>query len=168
MNLKKPHKDIKLKNDSGFTLIEVLIAMGIFAIGFLAVGLMQINALNTTNSARRITEAMALAENQAEIFRALPFYDDDQDLDATGGVDPFDILPVFDPTGNPYTVNSPGPYTVRWTVDDTLPLPGYSAGVLGANRVPNSMMIRIWVTPDNAATETLAEIEFAKFCGKAI
>lgn len=62
------------KGHAGFTLIEVSIAMGIFAIGFLAVSRMQIHGVNLTTGARVITEALELAEAQAEYFHALPFY----------------------------------------------------------------------------------------------
>lgn len=158
----------KMSNNDGFTIIEVLIAIAIFAIGFLAVGLMQINAMNTTNSARRHTEAIALAEDQAEMLRALPFYDRDQDLDGDGAVEPYDILPDLATAGddNPHEIDADGPYTVRWTVDPTRPLPGYPPGVLNPNLVPNSMTIRLWVTTDNNDEDILAELEFAKFCGK--
>ena len=63
-----------LKGHAGYTLIEVSIAMGIFAIGFLAVARMQIQGVNITTSARVITEALELAEAQVEYFHALPFY----------------------------------------------------------------------------------------------
>ncbi|MDO9264771.1 MAG: prepilin-type N-terminal cleavage/methylation domain-containing protein [Desulfosalsimonadaceae bacterium] len=167
MIFKIPHKTGGTNGESGFTLIELLIAIAIFAIGFMAVGAMQISSLNKTNSARRTTEAMALAEDQSEMLRALPFYDNDQDLDGDGAVEPFDILPDLDVDGNPHELDAPGPYTVRWEVDPTRPLPGYPAGVLDpANIVPNAMTILVWVTPDDRDADILAEIEFAKFCGK--
>jgi type II secretion system protein I len=50
----------------GFTLIEVLMAMAIFAIGILAVGSMQIAAMNGGASARRSTDAATIAQDQIE------------------------------------------------------------------------------------------------------
>ena len=163
-----------MKNNGGFTMIEVLVAVAIFAIGFLAVGLMQIRAMNTTNSARRTTEAMALAEDQAEWLRSLVFYDKTRDLDGVHGIEPFDILPDLragehPQAGDGYLPVANSPYTVRWRVTHNEPLPGYPIGVLDpAKIVMRSMTIHVWVTPNNNAGDTLAEIEFAKFCGKAI
>ncbi len=69
-------KQIKKKNNSqGFTLIEVLIAMSIFAIGFLAVATMQITANKSTRRAVEVTEATAIASDRMERLMALP-YDD--------------------------------------------------------------------------------------------
>lgn len=152
MNLNKPRKTEKIKNDSGFTLIEVLIAVAIFAIGFLAVGAMQINALNTTNSARQTTEALTVAEDQAEQLRALPFY-----IDNAYNESP--LLTNGDHTAAPDTT----PFTARWTVANDVPLSAYEAGVLTSGTVPRSKAIRVWVTPDNNAADILATIVFAKF-----
>lgn len=54
------------KGESGFTLIEILIAMTIFAIGILAVTSMQIMALQTNARASRSTEAFTLATDKME------------------------------------------------------------------------------------------------------
>ena len=69
-------KQIKRKNDSqGFSLIEVLIAISIFAIGFLAVAAMQITANKSTRRAVEITEATAIASDRMERLMALPYTD---------------------------------------------------------------------------------------------
>ncbi len=57
----------------GFTLVEVMIGMAIFAIGFLAVSSMQITAIQGNGSAREGTEAATLAAEQAERLMALPY-----------------------------------------------------------------------------------------------
>ena len=51
-------------NVKGFTLIEVLIGMVIFSVGILAVAALQVSSTKGNSSARRITEATALAESQ--------------------------------------------------------------------------------------------------------
>ena len=152
MNLNKPYKTGKINGASGFTLIEVMIAVAIFAIGFLAVGAMQINAMNKTNSARRITEALTVAEDQAEQLRLLPFYMDSSynvESDLTAG----DHTAVPDDT----------PFTARWTVTDDVPIDAFDAGVLTSGTLTRSKTIWVWVTPDNNVGDRLAQIVFAKF-----
>ena len=157
-----PGKDI---HDSGFTLIEVLIAIAIFSIGFLAVGAMQLNALSNTTGARRTTEAMTLAETQVERLRSLPFYADDNGVndDGIGGIDDHDVLPDL----KAGTKNAPAdatPFTVRWTVTNNQPLDPYPAGLFTtAGALTRSKTIRVWVTPDNDAANVITEIEFAKY-----
>ena len=85
----------------GYTLVEVLIVIAIFSIGILAVAAMQTTAVKGNASARRITEATALAENQIETLLELPY--DDSDLD---------------PALNPHEA-AQGPYTIIWNVTDT-------------------------------------------------
>ncbi len=54
------------KNEKGFTLIEVMVAMGIFAVGILAVASMQITAFQGNRSARLRTEAVTRAAEYME------------------------------------------------------------------------------------------------------
>jgi type IV pilus assembly protein PilV len=84
----------------GFTLIEVLMVMTIFSIGILAVAAMQITSTKGNASARRMTEATALAEKQIENLMQLPY--DHADLD---------------PANNPH-VSTQGPYSVNWNVTE--------------------------------------------------
>ena len=84
----------------GFTLIEVLIVLAIFSIGILAVAAMQVTSTKGNASARRITEATALAENQIENLMQLSY--DHADLN---------------PANNPHQ-SIQGPYTVNWNVTE--------------------------------------------------
>jgi prepilin-type N-terminal cleavage/methylation domain-containing protein len=84
----------------GFTLIEVLIAMAIFAIGILAVTTMQIRSINQNASARLQTEATTLAADWMEQLLALP-YDD----------------PWLDEASSPYEVQS-GPYRIQCAIEE--------------------------------------------------
>ena len=82
----------------GFTLVEVMIGMAIFFIGFLAVGSMQIAAINGNSSAREATEAATHATSQLEALITLPYNN------IVGGG------PVTDEAGA---------YAVSWTVVET-------------------------------------------------
>jgi prepilin-type N-terminal cleavage/methylation domain-containing protein len=85
----------------GFTLIEILIAIAIFSIGILAVSAMQMTSVKGNASARRITEATALAENRIERLLELSY--DHNDLN---------------PALNPHQATS-GPYEINWTVTES-------------------------------------------------
>ncbi len=84
----------------GFTLIEVLIVMAIFSIGILAVVAMQVTSTKGNASARRITEATALAENQIENLMQVSY--DHADLN---------------PANNPHE-STQGPYAINWNVTE--------------------------------------------------
>ena len=62
-----------LAGNRGFTIIEVLMAMAIFLIGFLAVGSMQISAVNGNKSARMRTSASVLAADIVEQLMRCPY-----------------------------------------------------------------------------------------------
>lgn len=61
----------------GYTLIEVLIAIAIFAIGMLAIASMQLGATQGTTTARSSTELAAYATDQMEWLTNLPYEDAD-------------------------------------------------------------------------------------------
>jgi type IV pilus assembly protein PilV len=92
-----------MKNNSGFTLGEVLIALSIFAIGSLAVASLQITSGKSNRSGSEITMAVNLASDQMETFMTLPF--DDASLST-------------DPDANPHSGNL-GKYSLQWVVSDT-------------------------------------------------
>jgi prepilin-type N-terminal cleavage/methylation domain-containing protein len=96
---KKVTKRSKQMTNEGFTLVEVMIGMAIFLIGFLAIGTMQIAAINGNAGAREATEAATRATDQLETLIALPYGS------------------IVD--GDPETV---GAYTVRWDVVPDTPL----------------------------------------------
>jgi type IV pilus assembly protein PilV len=94
----------KLKKENGFTLIEVLIALTIFAVGLLAVAAMQTSAVKMNSTSNKMTNLSTLAMDQIEKLSALPYTD-----------------PAFDPAGNPYE-NNMGDYTVSYTVTPDSPM----------------------------------------------
>ncbi|MGC9423789.1 type IV pilus modification PilV family protein [Vibrio sp.] len=69
-------KEETVNLESGFTLIEVLIALTIFAIGLLAIAGMQITAIQGNSKAHSVTAKVALASGIIEEIMALSGDDD--------------------------------------------------------------------------------------------
>lgn len=65
--------------NNGFSLIEVLLAMVILAVGLLAVAQLQVHAIRGLGFARHLSIATQLAGQQLEFLRSLPYNDDDHD-----------------------------------------------------------------------------------------
>ena len=61
----------------GFTLIEILIAITLFAVGILAVASLQLNAIKGNSRANIITLAGAVASDRSEQIRSMAFDHDD-------------------------------------------------------------------------------------------
>jgi len=95
--------DLKRKNQ-GYTLIEVLIAMAIFAIGFLSLASIQIKSITQNASARMYTEATTMAVESLERLIALPY--EHSDLNQ----------------GDSLHSTTTGGYTIEWNVRDDIPV----------------------------------------------
>ena len=96
-------------DDKGYLLIEALISMAIFAIGFLAVGTMVIYTTRNNTRSNIMTQATLLATQTLENFKSTP---DIASLDI--GEDFNDGTPV-DANGNPG-----GIFTRTWSIRDDL------------------------------------------------
>ncbi len=57
-------------SSTGFTLLEVLVAISILTIGLLAVASMQISAISGNNLGNELTEATFLAQDQMEALKS--------------------------------------------------------------------------------------------------
>lgn len=75
----KDNKGQRPDGNRGYTLIEVLIAMAVFAIGILAIFSMQITSTSSNALARGLTENYTAAMDKTEELLALPY--DDAELD---------------------------------------------------------------------------------------
>jgi type IV pilus assembly protein PilV len=102
-----------IQKDQGFTLIEVLIAISIFAVGLLAVATMQLSAIRVNSTAGQITTRMTWAQDKIEELMALPYSD-----------------PWLEVAGNPPGQDSAlhthqetsDDYIISWTVTDDTPI----------------------------------------------
>lgn len=120
----KPHND-----QEGFTLIEVLIAVVIMAIGILSVISMQLTAIKGNLTAGNISVASGWAADQIEKIFAKPYNDDDlrddesisnasNNPDGATGLD--DATPG---TADGMTTSPNGLATIYWNVADDLIMP---------------------------------------------
>jgi len=91
--------------EKGFTLVEILVAVSIFAIGLLAVAMMLDSAIQYNSSARLMSEATEIAQYQMEKLMSAPY--DDAELEE-----------AF----SPYGPNLISNYSVSWTVLEDVPM----------------------------------------------
>ena len=63
----------KIRNDEGYTLIEILIAIAILSIGLLAVATMQISSIRVNDTARRMTRRATIAQDRLEYIMSLKY-----------------------------------------------------------------------------------------------
>ena len=81
----------------GFTILEVMVAISILAVGLMAVFTAQSRSIMGNTDANRQTEAMTLAQDRMEELLAVPY----DDLDGAGS-----------------PVTAAGGYEVAWTVTE--------------------------------------------------
>jgi prepilin-type N-terminal cleavage/methylation domain-containing protein len=96
----------------GFTLIEVVVAMGILATGLLAVSAAQLYAMRGGRQGRHTTDAAEIAQSQVENFQRMEF----DDLAATGGFDPPGGLQVDRTTETNAVQQIDQSYVVSWRI----------------------------------------------------
>jgi prepilin-type N-terminal cleavage/methylation domain-containing protein len=102
----------------GFTLLEVIVAMGILAIGLLGVAAAQIHALHGGKSGRHTTDASAFAHTQIEQLQRMNFTD--AALTATAGWVPAGgqaVQTTVQSTVGPIAEQN---YTVQWRITDVV------------------------------------------------
>jgi type IV pilus assembly protein PilV len=104
MGIKKLQNTIK--KDNGFSLIELLIAMSVMALGMLAAASMQYSAVRNNTTGNTSTQASMLAKSTLEMLK-------NQDIGSTALAvgDYVDSTPV-DASGNPG-----GIYNRNWRID---------------------------------------------------
>ena len=159
--------DNRHKAQKGFTLIEILIAITVFAIGVLAVVAMQSNATGSNSMARAITGSTRTAAEHIEFLMGLP-YDDPWLVDTNGDgraglrsplpplpVPPAPLTPAHarpNPAANPadfQITTADNLYTIYWNIADNSP-------------VIDSKVIRVTVISTGLGPQRTAALEFVK------
>ena len=131
----------KRSNDNGYTLIETMIAIAIFAIGFLAIASLQIAASKTNRAGSEYTQASTIATDRMERLMMLDYGDDD-----------------LDPAANPHP-DSPddmqGKYNIQWVVTET---------DLNADGINDAKIVNMTVTWDRfeSSSGRFVNLDFVK------
>lgn len=106
----------------GFTLIEILITIGILTFGLLAVATMQVSAIRGNDFSSNVTEATILAQDKLELLSTLPYaHSDLQDQDGDFDAGLSDSGASADYSETPAAPFSR--YTVSWNVSENNPVP---------------------------------------------
>jgi prepilin-type N-terminal cleavage/methylation domain-containing protein len=99
--------------EGGFTLIEVVIAVALLAVGLLAVTTAQVQAINYAARSKHLTRAVHLAQEQMEAFNSMPT----ASLPATG-TDPANPIDP-DPNDGDFMT-----FTRSWVIEADTPSAG--------------------------------------------
>ncbi len=120
----------ELNKQGGFTLIEVLIALTIFAVGLLAIAAMQTSAIRMNSTAGHLTDLSAIGMDQLEYLMGLSITDP--------WLEPAGNPPGTDSANNTHQFNTNDGFTVSW---NTVQNPS-----VGGTPVPNTTRITLTVT----------------------
>ena len=137
---------------NGFTLLEVVIAIGIFSVGMLAVAALQTRGLAQTTSAREYTEAVIFANSKADELLAIPMYTNESNTA------PEEKLLA----GSTTETVGEGRYVITYTVQDDIPIakqPNPDSTTSGNITVSKLVYIEVAKAGES---EPLAKLEFVK------
>ncbi|MBT8368429.1 MAG: prepilin-type N-terminal cleavage/methylation domain-containing protein [Deltaproteobacteria bacterium] len=110
-----------IKENKGFTITEVMIALAIFSIGFLAYSSLQISATKSNTKSRWLTQAVTCATDRVEQLLDLPYAHADL---AAGTHTPAEDADGID-NNSDGRIDEPsesGPLNFIWTVTDNAPV----------------------------------------------
>ena len=81
----------RLRNNSGFTLMEVLVAMLILSVGLLGMAALITGIINSNKLSNRISTATVLAQDKIEEIRGVGY----AGADAEAGTEDYNIIPNY-------------------------------------------------------------------------
>ena len=144
---------INMKNERGFTLLEIIVAIAILSFGLLAIATMQASAIKGNTHAFGITEAMTLVQNRVERLMSLPYNDTTLDetgtIDGVAGLDDTAAPDQADPR-NPIQISgSHRQFNVFWNIAPNWPL-------------QNTKTIRVIATWTERGSQRSASLDFAR------
>lgn len=137
------------KNQSGFTLLEVLIALFIFSIGILGVNAMQLTSIQGNGKANRTTQASNVAADRIETFLSLDYDDPILDDDGGGSAGVPGLNDVTTTTADGNGMSADGNYQIYWNVAPDYP-------------VVNTKTIRVIVDPPGNGPNVTMEVVKAR------
>jgi prepilin-type N-terminal cleavage/methylation domain-containing protein len=115
--MRDPAASRRARPQGGFTLVEMAIALGVFAVGMLALAGMQLHAMRSGSSGRHATQAAAIAQSRMEQLQRLRW--SDAGLATTGGAFTAPIVEDDTVDGSPGGVEMS--YAVDWRIADVEP-----------------------------------------------
>jgi prepilin-type N-terminal cleavage/methylation domain-containing protein len=127
---------------AGFTLVEVLLALAIFAIGILALGALQIRYISGNALARNQTESLAVASGVLERLMAMPVQ---SSLDLSAG------------SHGPFNV---GGHQVTWNITPDSPMEGIQSVVVRVfpnGRNGRTVSVRYYISETVPLSYTIEE-----------
>jgi prepilin-type N-terminal cleavage/methylation domain-containing protein len=107
MKMYKIEKSRGMKEQDGFTLVEILVAIVILSLGLLAIETMLSSAMRVNRQAREITEACTAASDHIERLMSLPL-----------------THAYLDPDNNWQNTTTSEGYRIEWIVRDDAPSTG--------------------------------------------
>ncbi|WP_303720272.1 prepilin-type N-terminal cleavage/methylation domain-containing protein [Malonomonas rubra] len=144
------------KSESGFSLIEVLIALFVFAVGILGMASMQLTAISGNSQANGISQSATWGADRVEVLMADDY--DAADLDDTVSVGTPPALPAdVDAALDDFTTahqdaGAPEHYEIFWNVVENYP-------------IENCKTIRIHTRRNDKGTLKVVSLNFAKMRG---
>lgn len=109
----------KRRSDSGFTLLEVLIAMALMGVGILTIALAQLTAIKMSSKSKHQAQAMYLAKEKMDELAAMPGTSALFNSDTNGNNDPLNPISVVAASPNETTT-----YNRTWDIDADNPQVG--------------------------------------------
>lgn len=112
---------VAIKSEKGFTVVEVIIAAVVLAIGLMSAAVMQTRAVTGANDANRLTERVTAAELFMEDLMNRPIVDTDPDYDAifdnaTGELEDAPVCTEYEPYRTRYRMFANAPLNNLTTI----------------------------------------------------